>query len=259
MNDIYNNLYSYFTSKDIKIVNYSFESIRRISLEDIKMQIRNIVMFQKEFKGYKDNILPRIGSTIGKELEGYKVQVKNLELDLEVINEKLDKNIVDIFLLEEGEKLLSKARLSILDVESSNYIKLIRRSMMNYEVCLGSVTEENLRKGEDFRLEIGTIKYLNYNLFEQDMYSYLKYIKRKNCNVDIEYLIEYFVEESLLDEDSIEYLRGLVSYPFESLKLWDKYRRSKKKLTEQEYIDGFYKAKKIDSNDLIVKGDLFSE
>ena len=254
MNDIDNNLYSYFTSRDIKIVNQRFENIRKISLEDIKMQIRNIVTFQNAVKGYKDNILPRIGGSIGKELECYKVQVKNLELDLERITEKIDKNIVDIFILEEGGDLLSRANRAISHVENSNYIKLIKRSMCKYEVCLGAVSEENLRKDKNGNIEIGTIKYLTYNLVEQDAYSYLRHIKKKNYKIDIEYLIEYFANESLLEEDSIEYLKGLMSYPAESLRLWDKYRRNKKKLTEEEYVDAFYKAKRNDINNLIVKG-----
>lgn len=253
MNDIDNNLYSYFTSRDIKILNQRFENIRKISLEDIKIQIKNIVGFQNAVKGYKDNILPRIGGSIGKELECYKVQIKNLELDLERITYKKEKNIVDIFILEEGEDLLSRANRAISYVENSNYIKLIKRSMGEYEVCLGVATEENLRKDKNGNLEVGTIKYLTYNLVEQDAYSYLRYVKRKNYKIDMEYLIEYFANESLLEDDSIEYLKGLMSYPAESLRLWDKYRRNKKKLTEEEYVAAFYKAKRNDSNDLIVK------
>lgn len=254
MNNINNNLYSYFTNKDIKIVNHSFENRGEISLESIKRQISNIVVFQNASKGYKDNILPRIGSSIGRELEGYKVQVKNLELDLDGITEKVDKNRVDIFILEEGEKLLSRGKRSINHVENSNYIKLIRRSMVNYEVCLGRVCEGNLSKGENGKLEIGTIKYLTYNLVEHDFYSYLKSIRKKNNILDIEWLIEYFVERSSLEEDSIEYLKGLLSYPVEGLKLWDKYRRNKKNLTEEEYVDGFHKANKNDGKELIAKG-----
>lgn len=259
MRDINNNLYSYFTSREIKIASSNFKNVRKVSLDEFKMQIDNIIMFQNSFKGYKDNILPRIGGAIGKDFESYKLQVKRLELDLERISEKIDKEIVDIFLLEEGERLLNLARIAIAYVENSNYKNLIRRSMKNYEVCLGKVDESNMRINESGKLEIRTIKYLAYNLVEQDLYYYLKYIKKRNNNIDLEYLINYFVQESLLEDDSREYLKGLISYPVESLKLWDRYLKSKKNLTEKQYIDGFYRAKIIDSNELIDGGGLFFE
>ena len=252
MNDINKGLYSYFTSRDIKILNHSFENINKLSSDDIKMQINNIINFQNKFKGYRDNLLPRINGSIGKELESYKVQVKNLELHLEYINKKIDKNAIDIFLLEEGSEILSKAKDSIIYVENNNYKSLIKRSMYNYEVCLGRTNEENLRLGEEGNIEIGTIKYLTYNLVEQDAYVYFRYLKKKNYNENMLDLIEYFTSESLLEDDSVEYLKGLMSYPMESLKLWDKYRKNKKKLIEEEYLDALYKAKSNDGNSLMI-------
>lgn len=220
-------------------MNHSFDNRDPISLDSIKIQIDNIVTFQSLVKGYKDNILPRIGGSIGRDLESYKVQIKNLELDLETRSEKLDKNSVDTFILEYGDGLLIRGKSAIEQVENSNYRKLIRRSMADYEVCLGRVDESNLRIGEQGKIEIGTIKYLTYNLIEHDFYSYLKRLIRKDRGLNTEYLVEYFVEKSLLTDDSIEYLNGLISYPLESLRLWDKYRRNKKKLTDEEYVEAF--------------------
>lgn len=220
----------------------------------MERQLNNIIDFQNKAKGYKDNILPRIGASIGKDLEGYKVQIKSLEYDLERINEKIDKNSVDIFILEKGNSFLSRGKRAIEYIESNNYKKLIRRSMENYEICLVRVEENNLRCVENGNIEVGTINYLTYNLIEHDIYSYLKRIKRKTDLIDIEYTIEYFVSKSLLDDDSIKYLNGLLSYPLESLRIWNKYRKNKKNLTEEEYIDAFYKAIKIDGNELIAKG-----
>lgn len=243
VNRINNNLYSYFTEKNIKIVNHSFENRETISLESVKRQIDNIIVFQTLSKGYKDNILPRICGSIGKDLESYKVQIKTLELDLDSRSEKIDKNSVDTFILEYGDSILSQAKRSVIQVENSNYTKLIRRSMSGYEVCLGRVGEGNLRVNESGEIEVGSIKYLTYNLIEHDFYSYLKRIIRKNRELNVEYLIELFVEKSLLTEDSSEYLNGLILYPLESLRLWDKYRKNKKRLTEEEYIERFYTAK----------------
>lgn len=243
MNNINNNLYSYFTNKNIKILNNNFENRGQISLESVEKQISNIVIFQNLAKGYKDNILPRIGASIGRDLENYKVQIKNLELDLDSRVEKSDKNSIDTFILEYGESILDRAKRAVTQVENSNYKNLIRRSMSSYEVCLGRVDEGNLRMNKNGKIEVGTIKYLTYNLIEHDFYSYLKRIIKKNISIDIEYLIECFVEKSSLTDDSIEYINGLILYPIESLRLWDKYRRNKKKLTYEEYIESFNRFK----------------
>lgn len=131
--------------------------------------------------------------------------------------------------------------------------------MLGYEICLGRVYESNLRKNENGDFEIGTIKYLSYNLQEHDIYSYLKYVKKRNRTLDINELIKWFIEESILEDDSIKYIIGLLSYPIESLRLWDRYRKSRKKLTEAEYEEAFLRASKNDGIELIAKGGVFSE
>ncbi|MGL5086440.1 MAG: hypothetical protein ACRC68_12105 [Clostridium sp.] len=260
MNEIENNLYSYFTNKDIKIVNKRFETRNSaISLENIKFQIDNVIKFQSLCKGYTDNILPRIGGSIGRDLESYKVQIKNLEIDIISIKNKSIKNRVDILLAEEGDKLLRAGIDAINRVENSGYNNIIRRSMRNYEICLGSVSENNLRVNDDGKIEVGTIKYLTYNLLEHDFYSYIKHLRKRNNKMDIDELIYYFVEKALLENNSIEYLKALLSYPIESLRLWDKYRRNKKELTQEQYIEGFYRAKRNDDNELIWTGGGLNE
>ena len=131
--------------------------------------------------------------------------------------------------------------------------------MINYEICLGNACENNLRVNEDGKIEVGTIKYLTYNLIEQDFYCYIKHLRKRNYNINIQELIYYYVEKSLLENNSVDYLKGLVSYPVESLRLWDKYRRNKKEITLQQYIDAFYKANRNDGNELIGTGGDFSE
>ncbi|MGL5353893.1 MAG: hypothetical protein ACRDA5_11305, partial [Clostridium sp.] len=139
MNDIENNLYSYFTNKDIKIANKRFDSRNlEMSLENIKEQIDNIIKFQNLCKGYTENVLPRIGGSIGRELESYKLQIKNLQVDLIAISEKSSRNSFDTLILEEGENLLIRGIDAISKAEGSDYNKIIRRSMINYEICLGN-------------------------------------------------------------------------------------------------------------------------
>lgn len=172
-------------------------------------------------------------------------------MDLNYKKSIASSNIVDEYIIKNGKEFINMGELSINHVLKSNYMDLIKRSMRNYEVCLVRVDQGNLKK-TDSGLNIGSIKYLTYNLIENDLYSYIKRIRRRNSDIDLESLIVSYVQKSLLNNDSIEYLKGLASYPFETLKVWDKYLRGRDLLTEDEYIDLFSKAKIIDGKSIII-------
>ena len=109
-------------------------------------------------------------------------------------------------------------------MDNESYFDLIRRSMNNYEMCLGRVDEGNLKLAENEILKIRTTKYISYNLIEHDLFNYIKRIKRRNFNIQIEKVIDEFVYKSSLSEKSKNYLTALCNYPFETMKLIYKYR-----------------------------------
>lgn len=107
--------------------------------------------------------------------------------------------------------------------------------MNRQEICIGRVDHGNLRKNKE-KFEIGTIKNMTYNLVEEDMYKYIKKLQRKRINIDEEELINIFVHSSHLSFNSLEYLRGLCSYPRDFFRSWERYRQNKKGKTNDEFL-----------------------
>ena len=71
----------YLGKKGITITGQYFRNDKAIDKNDIISQINLMVELHKALKGTNFNELIRIRSTIGREVEGYKVQIKKLEKD----------------------------------------------------------------------------------------------------------------------------------------------------------------------------------
>ena len=104
---------------------------------DISSQLDLIVMIQSRLMNNKITIIPRINSTIGKDVENFRVQIKKVDKLLNTINLKNNKNEFDFYLLEKGNIALNRAKTSFDVMDNESYFDLIRRSMNNYEMCLG--------------------------------------------------------------------------------------------------------------------------
>lgn len=196
-------------------------------------QIKLIVSVQNTLAGYYGDAT-RIGSTIGKKIEGVKVDLKRLRRDLHELAEKKDKNIMDEFLLENGESLVSRGEEGLSTLKNIDYISIIKRSMKKNEICLGRVDENNIRVFE--RIEIGSIKNISFNLIEEDMCEYLRKLRRKNIEIDLDKFINEYARLSYLSKDSIEYIKILLSIPQDSLKQWYRYRQNKKEQSPEECL-----------------------
>ncbi len=191
---------------------------------DISNQIDLIVMIQNRLMNNGITIIPRINSTIGKDVENFRVQIKKVEKGLKSINSNNKKSDLDFYILEKANIVLNRAKKSIGTMDNEIYFELIRRSMNNYEMCLGRVDEGNLKIEENDVLKIRTVKYISYNLIEHDLFNYIKRVKRKKFNIQVEEVIDEFVYKSSLSEKSKNYLTALCNYPFETMKLIYKYR-----------------------------------
>ena len=172
---------------------------------DTESQISLIIEVQKILKGKKINMIPRIESSIGKEVESFIVQTKKALRMIRSFEDKYNKNDFDLFIIEEGNKILNRANESLNALDEDEYLKIIIRSMNNYEVCLGRVDEGNLKK-EGMAICIRTIRYISYNMIEHDCYSYIKRLKRRGYSGDIVHIINKFAEESNLKSESIDYM-----------------------------------------------------
>lgn len=132
--------------------------------------------------------------------------------------------------------ILSKAETSINNIYENGYYDILKRAMNNYEACLGKSDENNLRYNDN-RLEVGTLKYFAYNNIEMDFYSYYKKLVRRGIEIDRKELINYFITKANLQQESYIFLENLCSYPTETMRTIEKYRRGKKNITEIQCIN----------------------
>ena len=222
----------YLNIKGITIIGQYFSYDKNMNKKDIISQINLIVELHKTLIGCNFNGISRIKSTIGKEVEDYKVQIKKLQRHYDYVVSKPCTNEVDKLILSNGKIMLKQAKEALNYIYEHDYFGVIKRSMNREEICIGKVDRNNLRKNEG-KIEIGTIKGMTYNLVEEDLYNYIKKLQRKQFNIDEEELIKLFVHGSHLSFNSFDYLRGLCSYPKDFLKIWERYMDSKKEKTNQ--------------------------
>ncbi len=209
-----------------------------------------MVEVHKKLMGCRLSGLNRLGSNIGKEVEGFKVQIKKLKKDYERIINKDLKNDVDKIILLDGKMMLQKGEEAIDYIYKHGYLGVIERSMNREEICIGRADSGNLRflektNSEDSThgvisnksiFEIGTLKGISYNLVEEDLYKYIKRLQRRQENIDKEEIINTFVHSAHLSLNSIDYLKGLCSYPKDFLKCWERYKYGKKEKTEEDIL-----------------------
>lgn len=245
-------LNSYLENRGIYVLNDKITKDKCKDDKSIYKQIDNIVFFHNKIGQYKENLFPRIGATIGKEVNAYYSQIILVSKYLRKIEDKSTLNPIDFYLINRGEALINIGQKSLNHIYSNGFKRLINRSMKNYEVCLTRVDEGNLKVEDDGRITVSTIRYLTYNLKEHDIYSYIKKIKRRETDLNIEDLINYYIKVSELDNSSREYLRALASYPNEEFRIIEKYILGKLQVEEMEALRTLYKARSIDSNGIII-------
>lgn len=241
-------IYEYLSSRSIIISDEKFKDNAEVSVSD---QIQLISDAHKRLLDGKEAIIPRIQSVIGREFEGYKVDIKkNKNYINKIINNK-STNYIEDYLIDEGSHIIKKAQetLSLLDLEI--YFSIIKRSMKRYEICLGRVDESSLKRDKNEIIYIRSNKYIVYDLLESDCYNYIKKIKRRKKGYGINNIIDEFVNKSALDQGSIKYLRILSIYPNESMKILNKCRNGRIDITNEDVVSKFRNAKECDDIKLL--------
>ena len=241
-------IYEYLSSRSIIISDEKFKDNAEVSVSD---QIQLISDAHKRLLDGKEDIIPRIQSVIGREFEGYKVDIKkNKNYINKIINNK-STNYIEDYLIDEGSRIIKKAQetLSLLDLEI--YFSIIKRSMKRYEICLGRVDESSLKRDKNEIIYIRSNKYIVYDLLESDCYNYIKKIKRRKKGYGINNIIDEFVNKSALDQGSIKYLRILSIYPNESMKILNKCRNGRIDITNEDVVSKFRNAKECDGIKLL--------
>lgn len=243
-------LVSFLEKRGIYVLNEEFIAPKED--DNILNQIDNIIAFQKCIGEYKENLYPRIGSVIGKEINSFNSQLRLISSYYKKVEKRAELNTIDFYFIRRVEDLIDKGRKALDHLYGCNYKNLIENSMKNYEVCLTRVDEKNLYISEDGKIIVKTIRYLSYNLKEHDIYSYIKKLKRRDKDINCEDIISYYVEKLELVRDNKEYLRALCSYPSEELRILEKYILGKLRERDDKIINSLEKARKYDSNGLTI-------
>lgn len=241
-------LVSFLEKRGIYVLNEDF--IAPKEEENITNQIDNIITFQKCIGKYNENLYPRIGSVIGKEINSFNSQLRLISSYYKKVEKREELNGIDFYFIRRAEYLIDKGRKALEHLYTCNYKKLIEDSMKNYEVCLSRVDNKNLYVSEEGKIIVKSIRYLSYNLKEHDIYSYIKKLKRRNKDINCDDIINYYVEKLELHKDNKEYLRALSSYPCEEFRILQKYILGKLTERDDRIISSLEKARKYDSNGL---------
>lgn len=243
---------NYLTNNGVIVEKESFlKNADDKKINNIDKQLELIIYTQNLLMKQKETIIPRIDSSIGKDIENFKVQIKKNTRVINRLKEKKNKCKLDFFIAEEGTKIIDRANYTLKALDNELYLRLIRRSMKNYELCLGRVDEGNLKVDSYGAIKIRTVKYISYNLVESDCYSYIKRLKRRECKADINDVIKIFVRLSALTNDSENYIKILANYPIEQMRVLSKYRVEGNVLSDEDWIKEINLANKKDGNELL--------
>ena len=240
----------YFESKGIVVVGKYFPHSTEFGRKSYENQISTMVEFHKLLINCTFDGLSKFGSTIGREIENYKVQLKKVQRNYKILLDKGSKNDVEKLFLSEGKRMIDKGRMSVDYICNNGYLDIIKRSMNREEICIGRADEGNLRKVNG-KFEIGVIKSMSYNLVEEDLYKYIKRIQKKEIKIDEEEFIRCFVHQSHLSLSSINYLKGLCTYPRDFFKTWEKYKNNKKNKSDEEYLELLSRSLKYEEKNFI--------
>ncbi|MBU3194247.1 hypothetical protein LGK99_07085 [Clostridium algidicarnis] len=246
----YSEFYDYIYKKDIIIINCnSFNVKKKITMKDAKRQLDILCELHEKIKGYEGSAGFTLPNNIGKLVENCKVEIKKNNRFIRYLENQGANNGFESLLLKIGDEHISRAEKSIECIYKSNYMDIIYRSMKSGEICVVNSSEDNLRKVE--KIEIAKGKKFCYEILEIDAINYFNKLKRKNSDIDIEGLIDYFCTIEGLDENSNNFIRAMISYPFEFMKCVNRYKRSKKPWTLEKYEEKLLKSIEKDSQSYI--------
>lgn len=243
---------SYLTGKGI-VQNQFYEksSLKKqdTSKENVINQLYTISEFHKRARGYSDYIGNRVEDKRGRQVEQYKIYLKKLFREYEIIKKKTSHNKFEQLLTQYGNDYLDRARKSIDIIESNGYIQLIKRSMDRNEICLGNTYFDNIRKSDT--LEVRDISKCSYDLVEIDGAYFLSKLMKKGIYLDYEELIKKFCQFEELDSRSENFIKAFISYPYEFMKYSVKYTKKSEENYDEKIISKLEKAILCDSNSLV--------
>lgn len=239
----------YLEEKNI-LVNSSININDKITESDINNYIENLSEFHRCAMGYEDFIDDVIPNTVGRQVGRCRTSLRKTEKYLNRLNEKEKKNMVDTMLMSDGFNVLSKSEDDFKDIYRSYIMKLIKRSMIRKEIVLGYFAPYNAINTNSF-VTVSTLNRCSYDLVEMDYVKMLLKIKKYRRDLLTEKLIKKCVDAENLNEDSYNFIKIMVQFPYEFIRNFSRYRENRKPWTLDEYYKKIQKAVKDDTNMMI--------
>ncbi|CAB1254135.1 spore coat protein [Clostridium sp. MT-14] len=243
----------YLESKKIFVVKEFKNKIKYedLTLDKIKSQICTMGEFHEKTLGYTGVMNRRLDNNIGKVVEQYKIYTRRFKKDIVEIEKLKDKTDFQKKINEIGEKYLTRAEKCLDNIYQSHYMDLIIRSMNRVEMCLRNTYFDNLRKNENKNIEIIDIKGCCYNMVEMDAIYFLSKLKRKNKDIDFNRITSKFCKYETLNDNSVQFILSMVSYPREFMRCYSRYKYHTKDWGEEEYLMKLNKSIDEDGDSLI--------
>lgn len=243
-------LEQYLNKNNIRLINSGFDDILTDITENrVLEQIDIVYSFHKSMLGCNEIVSKSIPNKIGKTVEKYKMRIKNLKRDLKSFKDKSALNEFENMVLNTSANYLTRAEACIDILNKCNYINLVKRSMLRFEICLGNTYFDNLRNNNG--LEINSLKKCAYNMLEMDGIYLINKVKKNREHIDLQKIISYFCEIEQFNKDSNNFIKALVSYPHAYMKCCERYRLSKKQWDINEYVERLNSAMEQDSNNIL--------
>ena len=231
-------LKQYLEENGVLIVGDRIKGNKRYTEDSISDQINLINDIHKIMTKYSNDQVTKIQCNIGKSIESFMVLSKRFAYELE--KNKDNFNIVDEYIFEHKDEIFNSINRIKVRLDDIDYLGIFKRAMTGNEICLGKVDQSNIRFAK--QMEIGELNKVSYNSIEEDMVEYIRRVRRKNSNIDFTDSIKKYVKLSNLDDTSEEYIKILLSMPYEFLKTWYKYNYKKKSNTLDKDLESMKKA-----------------
>ncbi|GAA0690401.1 MULTISPECIES: protein kinase family protein [Clostridium] len=249
MEEKYEKFREYMNEKNI-IVDSSININENITEERLSEYIESLSEFHKNAMGYEDFIDDVIPNTIGRQVEQCRTSLRKTQRYLIRLNGKEKKNKVDDMLMKDGFNILKNSEADFKDIYRSNIMKLIRRSMNRKEVIIGYFAPYNVMK-QNSSIMVSTLNRCSYDLVEIDYVKMLIKLKKYRRDLLTEDLIKRCIEAEGLNEDSYNFIKTMVEFPYDFIRNFNRYRENRKLWTLDEYYNRIQKAVKDDRNIMI--------
>ena len=182
--------------------NYNINLVNRDIVKknfEINNVIKHLNLFHNRIKGKKNYSLGLV-SEAGK---------LRLEQKISLLRMERFQNESEIHL----EEVIEYAKECIAKIEEQDFISLIDRSYKNSEIILGRIYQ-NICYNDTF-LNVSDVSRIRFGMIEDDFIKLIKRVEKRNKNLDYLVMLDEFIENENLTNNSRDYIRSIIDYPNE--------------------------------------------